>query len=206
MTIGLAGAPLAATVLLMLAAPPAQARWVDMHAGMRTGGIVGWGSKSGTPDFFEKTRGPVMGAEVGVKLLVVDLSVSFLQVFDGGGRSGTLSQAILGFEIDIPVGEARTREGRRKLILRPGAGGGVAFGTPGPVNPPLSNDQISDKGLVSQTRLALEYNPYALLGFGVEGDLGYHYFLGGQVVNNSQDHSSGIHMAALATLTFHLGY
>jgi hypothetical protein len=198
--------PGAALLTLTLAAAPAQARLVDLHAGTRAGGIIGWGSRSGTPDFFEKTRGPALGVEVGVKLLVLDLSVSFLQVFDSGGRSGTLSQAILGFEIDIPVGQARTRDGRRKLILRPGAGGGVAFGTPGPVSPPLTNDQISDKGLVSQTRLALEYNPYALLGFGVEGDLGYHYFLGGQVVNNSLDHSSGIHLAALATLTFHLGY
>jgi hypothetical protein len=218
-----AGAGLIAALLLALAAAPAQARLIDLYAGPRAGGIVGWGSRSSTPDFFQTTRGAAMGAEVGVKLLVLDLSVSFLQVFDGSGRSGTLSQALLGFELDVPIGQWRTREGRRKLILRPGAGAGVAFGTLGPVHPPLSNDQVSDKGFISQARLALEYNPYALLGFGVEGDFGYHYFVGGQtvstslggpaggpaggpVVNNSSSYSVGPQMALLATLTFHLGY
>ena len=109
--------------------------------GPRAGGIVGWGSQAGTPDFFAKTRGAAFGVEAGVKLLVFDLSVSFLQIVDGAGRSGTLSQAILGFEIDVPLGDAKTGDGHRKLILRPGTGAGVAFGTPGPVSPPLTNDQ-----------------------------------------------------------------
>jgi hypothetical protein len=188
------------------AAAPAQARLIDLHAGALAGGMVGWGSRTSTPDFYERVRGPALGVEVGVKLLVLDLSVSFLQVIDSGGRSGTLSQAILGFEIDIPIGAARTSNGRRKLLLRPGFGGGVAFGTPGPVHPPLSNDQISDKGFVSQTKLALEYNPHPLVGFGVVGSFGYHYFVGAQAVNDVQDHSSGYQLAALATATFHLGY
>jgi hypothetical protein len=208
-TLASGGATVAGLLLLggvTLVATRAEARLIDLHAGALAGGVVGWGSRTGTPDFFEKVRGGAMGAEVGVKLLVLDLSVSFLQMIDGGGRSGTLSQAILGFEIDLPIGDARTRNGRRKLLLRPGFGGGVAFGTPGPVNPPLSNDQISDKGFVSQSKLALEYNPHPLVGFGVEGIFGYHYFVGAQAVNNIADHSSGYHLAALATATFHLGY
>ena len=193
-------------LLSVLAAAPAEARLVDFYAGARAGAMMGWGSKSGTPDFFDKVRGAAMGAEVGAKLLVLQLSVSFLQMIDGGGRSGTLSQAILGLEIDIPIGQARMRDGRRKLLLRPGTGGGVAFGTPGPVSPPLSNEQISHKGLVWQTRLALEYSPHELFGFGVEGMFGYHYFVGAQAVNDISNHSSGYHIAALATATLHLGY
>jgi len=108
--------------------------------------------------------------------------------------------------VDIPIGEARFSNGRRKLLLRPGTGAGVAFGTPGPVSPPLSNDQISHKGLVSQARLALEYNPHELVGFGVEGMFGYHYFVGAAAVNDVSNHSSGYHLSLLATATFHLGY
>jgi len=189
-----------------LAAAPAQARLIDFYAGTRAGAMTGWGSRSDTPDFFDKVRGGALGAEVGAKLLVLQLSVSFLQLIDGAGRSGTLSQAILGLEVDIPIGEARFSNGRRKLLLRPGTGAGVAFGTPGPVSPPLSNDQISHKGLVSQARLALEYNPHELVGFGVEGMFGYHYFVGAAAVNDVSNHSSGYHLSLLATATFHLGY
>jgi hypothetical protein len=191
---------------------PAEARLIDLHAGARAGGIVGWGTTPGTPDFFDSSRGGAFGAEVGVKVLVLDLSASFFQVVNSHGRVGTLSQALLGFEIDVPMGNAQTADGRPKLILRPGLGSGVAFGTPGPVHAPLSNDQISHKGLVSQAKLALEYSPHPLFGFGVEGDFGYHYFIGGGAaalspgMTSISDHSSGYHLLGLATVTFHLGY
>jgi hypothetical protein len=199
-------ASLALGLLVALSAAPAQARLIDLYAGPRAGGMIGWGSRSTTPDFFEKARGAALGAEVGVKVLVLNLSVSFLQMLDGSGRSGTLSQALLGFELDIPIGNPRSPEERRKLLLRPGAGAGVGFGTPGPVRPPLSNDQISDKGFITQGKLALEYNPNVLLGFGVEGAFGYHYFVGAQAANNVSTHSAGYQMTLLGTATLHLGY
>jgi hypothetical protein len=201
-------AGLAVAGLGLATARPAEARLIDLHAGVLAGGMTGWGSDSRTPDFFNKTRGGAFGAEVGVKLLVFDLSVRFLQVADTGGLTGTLAQAMLGFEIDVPVGEARTEDGKRKLILRPGVAGGVGFGTPGPVQTPYNAAQISDKGVLTQFKLALEYNIYPLLGIGVEADAGYHYFLGGAAtaVNDTQDHSSGEQIAGFGTLTFHLGY
>jgi hypothetical protein len=184
----------------------ADARLVDLHAGLRGGALVGWGSDSSTPDFFDKTRGGVLGFEMGVKLLVLDLSVNFLQVINGSGRVGTLTQFLLGVELDFPVGSGRSNVSRNRTILRPGINAGFGFGTPGPVSPPLTNSQISDKGFVSNLKLALEHflNPY--VGVGVEGDVGYHYFLGGMVVTSSKDFSSGMHLTALGTVTLHLGY
>jgi len=192
--------------LAIAAAAPAEARLIDLYAGPRAGGIVGWGSRSTTPDFYEKVRGAALGAEVGVKVLVLNLSVSFLQMLDSNGRSGTLTQAILGFEFDIPIGEGTTRQARRKVLLRPGVGAGVGFGTPGPVHPPLSNAQLSDKGFISQGKLALEYNPNVVLGFGVEGAFGYHYFVGAQESADVSGHSAGYQLTLLATATLHLGY
>lgn len=201
-------AGLAAAVLVAsLAAPSlAEARLVDLRAGLRTGALIGWGTDSSTPDFFEKTRGGAMGFEVGAKLLVLDLSANFLQVINGDGRVGTLTQLLLGVEIDIPIGSGRSNQGRNRTILRPGISGGFGFGTPGPVDPPLDNSQISDKGFVSQLKIGVEHflNPY--VGLGVEGDLGYHYFLGGQVITSNKDFSSGMHMMLLGTATLHLGY
>jgi hypothetical protein len=197
----------AGVALLLLAAPRmAEARLVDLHAGLRGGALVGWGSDSKTPDFFDKTRGGVVGFELGVKLLVLDLSANFLQVINGSGRVGTLTQFLLGVELDFPVGSGRSNESRNRTILRPGINAGFGFGTPGPVDPPLTNSQISDKGFISNLKLALEHflNPY--IGVGIEGDVGYHYFLGGMVVTSSKDFSSGMQLCALGTVTLHLGY
>jgi hypothetical protein len=200
---------LAAVAVLLLAggaARRAEARWFDLHAGVRGGGVVGWGSASGTSsDFFERTRGPAAGFEVGAKLLIFDLSANFTQVFDGNGRAGTLIQFLLGVEIDVPVGDQKLRSGQSRSIFRPGLSGGVGFGTPRPVSPPLSNDQISDKGPVSQLKLAYEYFLNPFVGVGLEGDAGYHYFLWGGAVNSAQS-SSGYHLIGMGTLTFHLGY
>jgi hypothetical protein len=203
------GARLAAAAALAAVmaggAGAAEARWFDLHAGIRAGGIVGWGTQSNTPDFFDKTSGGAAGFELGAKLLVFDVSANFLQVLNSDGRVGTLTQFLAGVKIDVPVGRAKMPDGKSRNIIRPGLVGGFGLGTPGPVHPPLSNDQISDKGVVSQAEIAWEYflNPFVAVG--LEGDAGYHYFLGGQVVTNNADHSSGYHLIGLGTLTFHLG-
>jgi hypothetical protein len=191
----------------MLVAPrPAEARIMDLHAGVDAGGIVGWGATSNTPDFFQHTRGGGLGFNLGFKFLIFDASASFIQVLNGSGTVGTLTQFLVGMEFDIPVGREKLSDGKARNILRPGLHAGLGFGTPGPVDPPLDNDQVSDKGFVSHLKVAYEYFLNPFMGVGGTGLVGYHYFLGGQVVTNSQDHSSGYHMAALAQFTFHLGF
>src|SRR4029079_2928153 len=123
------------SLIITAAARPAEARWFDLHAGARAGGVVGWGSASGgNSDFFERTRGGGLGFEVGAKLLIFDLSANFLQVVNGSGRAGTLTQLLLGVEIDVPVGNAKLKSGQSRSIFRPGLAGGVGFGTPRPVS------------------------------------------------------------------------
>jgi hypothetical protein len=197
---------LASVVALSLSDRRAEARLLDLHAGLRGGGMTGWGATANTPDFFNNTRGPGLGFEVGARLLVFDLSANHFQVFDSSGRVGTLTQLLLGFEYDIPVGDTKLSNGSSQNVITPGLVGGFGFGTPGPVKPPLDDAQISDKGLVSHFKLAYEHFLNSYLAVGLEGDIGYHYFLGGKVVTNSQDHSSGYHLIGLGTFTFHLGW
>ena len=139
---GLAGALLAAAGLLVLTGRTAEARLVDLHAAAQVGGLGGWGSSS-RPDFFDHTHGATVGAEAGLKLLVFDLSGSFTQVLNGSGASGTLTQLVLSIDVDIPIGRRRLSTGQTVQIIHPSLGGGVAFGTPGPVNPPLDAAQFS---------------------------------------------------------------
>jgi hypothetical protein len=197
--IALAAGVLAAVVL---GAPAAEARFIDLHAQANGGGIAGWGSSS-TPDFFDHTRGAALGAEVGLKLLIFDLSAGFTQVFDGSGTSGTLSQVVFAVDIDVPVGDAKLPNGQSVNIIHPSLGTGFAFGTNGPVNPPLDASQISDKGIVVPLKVGYEYFLNPFMSVGAEGMFGYHYFFIGSSLN---EHSSGFHFAGYGVLKFHLGY
>ncbi|HEY8924096.1 MAG TPA: hypothetical protein VIU64_06920 [Polyangia bacterium] len=191
----------------------AEGRFVDLHAGLMFGGLTGGGNGGpSTPDFFSGTRS-AFGAEIGLRLLVIDLSIRFLQMLGSNGREGTLSTIMLGPMFEIPVlgGELDTASHRRpvKLVLRPGATAGLGFGTPAPVNPPLSADQISGKGFLANARFGAEYfvQPWFGLEAHVEG--GYHYFVGGEGVLNGaavQDHSSGGQFGLFGAAVLHLGY
>jgi hypothetical protein len=197
---------------IALAARPAQARLIDLYAGVRAGGMTGWGTTSNTPDFFERRRGFGPGVNLGVKLLVFDLSANFTQFFDGNGRSGTLTQLLFGLNIDVPVGNDKFQEGvergKSRNIIRPILNFGVAAGTPEPVRPPLDNAQISDKGFVSYMAVGYEHFLNEFIGVGAQVDYGYHYFVGGgkSMLAANQSHSSGYQLDAFGTLTFHLGY
>ena len=199
-------------VVASLAARPAEARLIDLRAGAIGGGVTGWGQTTNTPDFFDRRKGPGLGVEVGVKLLVFDLSANFFQVFDSNGRAGTLWQLLFGVNIDVPVGNDRFRNGfergKSRNIIRPIANIGLAAGTPQPVHPPLDNAQISSKGVVSYVGVGYEHFLNEFFGVGAEADFGYHYFIDGgkSTLVANQTHSAGYQLAGFATFTFHLGY
>lgn len=190
-------------LLPLLFAGAAEARVMDLRAGLRTGGMVGWGTKSNTPDFFEKTRGGGAGFEVGFKLLVFDFSANFFQVLDSSGTAGTLTQLLVGTAIDVPVGRRRISDGGSRQILRPAVVGGFGFGTPGPVDPPLDAAQISDKGLLANFKLEYEFFLNPFMAVGAQGLFGYHRFIYGSDLAMG---SSGYHLMGLATFNFHLGF
>jgi hypothetical protein len=206
-------ASLAVALVVAPEAARAEGRFVDLHGGLVLGGITGGGNGGpSTPDFFSKTRGG-FGVEIGLRLLVIDLSIRFVQMLGSGGREGTLSTIMLGPMFEIPVlgGDLDTASHRRsvKLVLRPGVAAGLGFGTPAPVNPPLSADQISGKGFLANARFGAEYfvQPWFGLEAHVEG--GYHYFVGGEGVLNGpavQDHSSGGQFGLFGSAVLHLGY
>lgn len=211
---GLAGLVLAAAIVALApSVARADGRIVDLHTGLVTGGMTGWGNGGvGSPDFFHQVQGPGLGVELGLRLLVLDLSIRFIQMFGTDGRAGTLSTIMLGPVLEIPLLDGGTdADGRRrlpKLVLRPGLAVGVGLGTPAPVNPPLSADQISGKGFLGVARCGIErfFGPW----FGLEGHVegGYHYFLGGEGLINGADmkgHSSGGQIAVFGSAVAHVG-
>lgn len=200
---------LGALALGVLAPRPAEARLIDLYAGATAGGVTGWGTTPNTPDFFDSTHGGAVGFDLGVKLLFIDVDVNFLQVLNGSGTSGTLTQFLLGSRVDFPLGPARFPDGEPVHVLEPKVAAGFGFGTPGPVHGgQLTDDQISAKGVVTNASLGYEYYVNPFIAVGGQATFGWHYFFGGDVVNSSsiQGHSNGYHLFGLGTVTFHIGH
>lgn len=197
---GLAAALLVASAWDQREARADDGRFIDVHAALLAGGLTGGGS-AGTADFFHQISGPGLGAELGLRLLIVDLSFRFMQTFDSDGRGGTLSYIpMLGPSIELPVA--------RHLVLRPAVAAGFGFGTPGPAHAPLSADQISAKGLLVVAKLGVERFFGPVFGLAVHAEGGYHYFIGGSGLINgtaASDHSSGWQMGLFGSAVLHLG-
>lgn len=201
----------AVALLVGLAATPAFARGklIDLHGSVLAGGMTGRGSDSTTPDLFHQTEGAGFGLELGARLLVLDFSMRFLQMVNTGGSGGTMLTALLGPSIEIPItGGGIDSNGKQRppeLVIRPGVAGGLCFGTLGPVDPPLTNDQLAGKGLLLMGRFAVERMFGPILGVGAELQGGYHYLVGASGVANGKDTSSGWQVGLFGTVSFHLG-
>jgi hypothetical protein len=197
------GLAVAALVTTGLCAAPAEARLLDLRAGGRLGGVAGWGS-SATPDFFDSKSGAGGGFQLGAKLLVLDLSLNFTQLFNGG----TVSEALLGFTFDIPVGnlvfQDGLQKGKSRNVIRPVLNAGFATNTPSPVSLPLDDAQLFQKGFTSNFGGVYEYFLNEFIGVGAQLDYGWHYFVAGGKATSTA-HSAGYHFDGFANLMFHLG-
>jgi len=209
-----AGILCAAGVTLMVAGDAhAQGHVIDLRGELLVGATTGRGSDKAAPDFFHQTQGPGFGVELGVRLLVLDLSVRFVQMVGTDGREGTLTLLpMFGPSLEIVLqGGGTDLLGKRrppKLVLRPALAAGFGFGTPAPVHGALSADQISAKGLILMGRCGIErfFGPFVGLEAHIEG--GYHYLLGGEGIVNgtaASDHSQGWQLAAIGGVVLHLG-
>ena len=206
-------AAIACVTFAAVGAARAEGRIVDLHGEVLAGAMTGRGSDKAAPDFFHQTQGPGFGVELGVRLLVLDLSVRFVQMVGSDGREGTLTLLpMFGPSLEIPLQSGGTDLiGKRlppKLVLRPGLAAGFGFGTPAPVHGALSADQISAKGLVVMGRCGIErfFGPFVGLEAHIEG--GYHYLLGGEGIVNgtsASDHSQGWQLGAFGGVVLHLG-
>jgi hypothetical protein len=205
-------ATLVVGALLVVLAWPAVARargkLVDFHGAALAGPVIGGGA-AGAADIFRRTQGVGFGIELGARILVIDLSIRFLQTTGASGIQGTLSSALIGPSLEFPVkGGGYDLGGKPRpplIVIRPALAAGVGFGTPSPVDPPLSDAQIAGKGLMIVGRFAVErmFGPVFAVGGEVQG--GYHYFIGASGEINGNDHSDGWQLGIFGTVAFHLG-
>lgn len=193
-------APAAALVLAL--ASPAAADVFRVYGEAHGGGAFGSGLTGDQKDeaFTENASPGMYGAKIGARVLVLDASVQHHQ-FVGSGLS-TWTQFLLGLGFEAAVG-APTLDAKGKVVkeaatfMEIGVGAGFGLGTGAQVDPPLSNDEVTDKGLVVEGRLGfgMHLNPLFDLGVAVPVTWGYYVKNGvDSAVNDVSDRYSQVHV------------
>lgn len=157
-----------ALMAILAAAAPARADVLALFAQVNIGGSsgTGLGGDQKDNDFFQRTKGMTYGALVGAKILFLRVWIEHQQYTNFSEFRGTWTQFMLGGGVDIPLSDAPVAGGVIPFDLGLTFGAGFGLGTGQQVEPPLSNSQISDKGVVGEVALALRYRLNSVFAVG----------------------------------------
>jgi hypothetical protein len=192
---------------LLLTAAPAVAGPFELHADLRVGAATGKGigGDQKDRDFFAQSDGGVYGVLVGARLLFIEVSIEHDQFTDFKDLKGTWSELKVGTGGSIAL-DAPLRGQDSALFLSFGFGVGFGVGTGRQVDPPLDNAQISDKGLMLNVRVGLEYRLGGFFALGVEVPAGWGYMWKNDVpVNDTSNHYQTFHVMGLAFVRARVG-
>ncbi len=193
-----------AVLAAFLCSRPADAALLELHAGLRAGGATGKGIGGAQQDhdFFEGARGGVYGAVVGLEILFIDLWIEHDQLTDFEGLNGTWTQFMAGPHVMFGLSGGPSPKLFGELALS----GGFGLGTGQQIAPPLSNGQVSDKGVMVELRVGLEYRLTEILGIGVALPMAWGYmFKNGVPANDTSNHYTTFRAMLVGTLTVRVG-
>jgi hypothetical protein len=200
-------APLAALVLTLAVAPAAHAGPFELHADLRVGAATGFGigGDQKNRDFFDQSKGGVYGLLVGARFLIVEVSVEHDQFTDFQSVKGTWTEFCAGIGGEIGVDEPLKGEANRFLVTF-GLDLGFGLGTGRQVMPPLDNAQISDKGVMADFHIGIEYRFAKIFALAAEVPVGWGYMFKNDVpVNDTSNHYQTFHAMGLGVLKVRVG-
>jgi len=206
--------PLAAVVLLVSSAPvPAEAEVFKIYAEAHGGGMYGKGTGGDLVNntanmydeaYFENASPGVYGAAIGARFLFVAVEVQHHQ-FVGGGDLSTWTQFGAGLQFEIDAGSPTKAEkaAGKGAYVQIGSMLFFGVGTGQQVMPPLSNDEVTDKGFLLQGSLGFGKHLNKVLDIGVSIPVSYGYFFksgGPAVANDVSTHYQSAQVEALLVL------
>ncbi len=205
---------LAVTASLTATAPTlATADVLKLYAEAHGGGMVGKGIGGDLVDnpvttsgaaFSEAAPAPAYGVAIGTRFLFVDVHAQHHQ-FRNADRVATWTQFLAGLDFEIPVG-TQTPEDKKAgkgAYFALGVHLGFGMGTGQQVMPPLSNDEVTDKGFLVQGRLAFGKHLGKVLDVGLAVPVSAGYFFkggAGAVANDASTHYQSVQIEALLVL------
>ena len=190
-----------------------------LFAEAQGGGMVGKGTggdlvnnDTGMFDeaFFENAGPLAYGVQVGAQFLFLEGHISHLQ-FKGFSDDeqrpslATWTSFHAGMRFELPIGTQTEKDKKdgKGTFIEAGINIGFGIGTGAQVMPPLSNDELTDKGFFAEGRLGFGKHLSTIFDIGVMVPVQYGYYFksgGGAVANDLSTHYQSAQIAALLTL------
>lgn len=168
--------------------------FAEAHGGAMVGKGTGGDVVGSTIDaaFFEEAPIGTYGARIGAQFLMFEGEIQHHQ-FTDGDRLATWTQFGAGLRFEVDVGDQTPEDKQQGKGGYAEIGFNVAFGigTGQQVTPPLSNDEVSDKGFLVQGKLGFGKHLNKVLDIGVTLPVSYGYFFKsdvGAVANDVSTH------------------
>jgi hypothetical protein len=207
---------LAACALSLAVATPAAADVLSVRAEVHAGAAGGAGVAGGGKEhaFAKGARGATYGALLGAEILFVDAWVEHHQ-FTDGSLSGTWTQFMTGFDVDVELGKRPAPAGSKpgtkgvagKGFFEAGLAIGFGLGTGQQVTLPLDNAQLTDKGFLVEARLGGGYNLNRVMAIGVTVPISYGYLFKsgpGVAANDDDNQYQQLQAALMVNVRFRL--
>ncbi len=193
---------------MVLCAAPVQADVLRIFGEVHGGGMVGKGTGGDQKDeaFFANAPNGMYGLKVAARFLIIDAQIQHHQ-YRGGGELATWTQFSAGLGVGIDVGDEKQKKAHKSTFVEIGTLFGAGLGTGRQVDPPLSNDEVTDKGFLLEGRFSFgkHLNKFLDVGVAVTGSWGY-FFKNGvdDQSNDVSTHYQGMQFEGLAYLRLNL--
>lgn len=199
--------------MMSWAPAPAEAEVAKIYAEVQGGGMYGKGTGGDLVNnsasmldeaYFENAGPAAYGFALGARIVFLAIEVQHQQ-FVGNGSLSTWSQIGAGLQFEIGLGGETAEEKKAGKGTYAQIGSMLFFGvgTGQQVMPPLSNDEITDKGFLLQGSLGFGKHLNKVLDIGVSFPVSYGYFFksgGTAVANDVSTHYQSVQVEALLVL------
>jgi hypothetical protein len=187
---------------------PAHADVLKIFGEVHGGGMGGKGLSGDQKDEAFHANAPnfLYDAKIAARFLILEAAIQHHQ-YRGGGELATWTSFGAGLGFGIDLGDAAQKKAHKSAFIEIGALLGGGLGTGRQVDPPLSNDEITDKGFFLEGRFSVGKRLNKVLDFGVAVSGAWSYMLKNgvdDVANDVGTHYQSLHVEALAYLRVNL--
>lgn len=203
----------------ILGASSAHAGVFKLFGEVHGGGMIGKGTGGDLVNnstqmfdeaFFENAGPLAYGVSLGAQFLFVEGHITHLQFkgFSDDTQKPALAtwtsfHAGMRFEIGIGTQTEQDKKDGKGTFFEAGWNVGFGIGTGAQVMPPLSNDELTDKGFFAEGRIGIGKHLSSIFDIGVVVPVQYGYYFksgGGATVNDLSTHYQSAQIEALLTL------
>ncbi len=177
------------------------------------GGGVGGKGLSGDPvtagddeAFFANVPHLAYGARIGARFLILEGAIQHHQ-FTNGSDLSTWTQFSAGIGIQADLGDEKAKKAKTGSYFDVGLHFGFGLGTGQQVMPPLSNDEITDKGFLIEGRLGFGKHLNKVLDIGVVVPVSWGYMFKNGFDDSANDlstHYRSLQVAGLLQLRMNI--